>query len=122
MISTRKRSPVMERASKRRSAMKRLIVGAVLLTAIVGTSVAYSAASPSAKLAKQDRVWGGGVVAASTCSLNQPSFCIGNARNVGIDGHAEGNGAEAVGNTSYANQPSRTVTCLSVNGNEAAIG
>jgi hypothetical protein len=27
-----------------------------------------------------------------------------------------------VGNSSYANQPSRTVTCLNVNGNKAAIG
>lgn len=84
--------------------MKRLLVGAIVLAPIVGAGVAYSAASPSAKLAKQDRVWGGGVIAASTCSINYP-FCIGpTARNFAVDAHAEGNGAEAVGNSSYANR------------------
>jgi hypothetical protein len=109
-------------AHRKEVSMRKFIVAAVVLAAVIGASVAYSAASPSAKLAKQDRVWGGGVVAASTCSINYP-FCIGpTARNVAVDAHAEGDGAEAAGNSSYASQPSRTVTCLSVNGNEAAIG
>ena len=90
--------------------------------AVAGASVAFSAASPSAKLQKQDRLWGGGQVAAGTCSITDPDFCIGPARNLSVDAHAEGDGSGAVGNSAQNVQTPRTVTCLSVDGNKAAIG
>jgi hypothetical protein len=102
--------------------MRTLMLVAVALTAVVGAGVAYSASSPSAKLAKQDRVWGGGHVAAGSCSVNVPTFCPPDARNFAVDAHAEGDGSGAAGNSAYNAHASRTVTCLSVNGNKAAIG
>lgn len=44
------------------------------------------------------------------------------ARNFAVDAHAEGDGSAAVGNSALNNQTSRTVTCLSVDGNLAALG
>jgi hypothetical protein len=108
--------------------MKKLFVGAVVVVAAVAAGVAYSAASPSAKLNKQDRVWGGGIAAASAtptnlvCAQNDPSVCIPSPRNFAVDAHAEGNGSQAVGNSAYGQQTSRTVTCENVAGNMAAIG
>jgi hypothetical protein len=104
------------------SVSKKLIVGAVLLAAVVGTGVAYSAASPSVKLAKQDRLWGGGYVAPGTCSTNVPDFCPPAPRHFAFDAHAEGDGSGAVGNSSFNNQTSRTVTCLRVDGDTATVG
>jgi hypothetical protein len=99
-----------------------LYVGTLL--ALVAAGVAYSAASPSAKLEKQDRVYGGGQFGPG-CFSNS-TLCFAEARNFSVDAHAEGNGAEAVGNSTYG-APSgvnnyRTVSCLRVEGNRAAIG
>jgi hypothetical protein len=101
--------------------MRKFVLVAVVLAAVVGASVAYSASSPSAKLQKQDRVWGGGDWSGG-CSVNDPSICIPNGRNVAVDAHAEGDGSDAAGNSAYAAFTSRSVTCLSVDGNTAAIG
>ena len=102
--------------------MRKLMFVAVALMAVVGAGVAYSASSPSAKLQKQDRLWGGGYVAADSQSVNDPTFTTGVARNLAVDAHAEGNGSDAVGNSAQNNQTARTVTCLSVDGNKAAVG
>ena len=108
--------------------MKKLLVSAVILTALAGAGIAYSAASPSAKLAKQDRVWGGGIAAASAtptnlvCSINDSSVCLARPRNFAVDAHAEGDGSQAAGNSAYGGETSRTVTCENVDGNKAAIG
>ena len=108
--------------------MRKFVFCAVTLAAVVSASVAYSAASPSAKLAKQDRVWGGGIAAASAtatnpvCAVNDSTLCLGNPRNFAVDAHAESDGSEAVGNSAYGGETSRTVTCENVDGNKAAIG
>lgn len=102
--------------------MRRLMFLAVALMAVVGAGVAYAAATPSAKLEKQDRVWGGGYVAPDTCSPNVPGFCPPGARNYAIDAHAEGDGSEAVGTTAFNNFTSVTVTCLRVDGDTATVG
>jgi hypothetical protein len=108
--------------------MRKFVVCAVILSAVVGAGIAYSAASPSAKLVKQDRVWGGGIAAASAsdanavCAVNGPNICINRPRNFAVDGHAEGDGSQATGNSGYATQTGRTVTCVNVDGTKAAIG
>jgi hypothetical protein len=101
--------------------MRKFVLLAVALVAVVGAGVAYSAASPSAKLDKQDRLWGGGHWS-SGCAINDPSTCITNGRNVAVDAHAAGDGSGAAGNSAYASSPSRSVTCLNVQGDKAAIG
>jgi hypothetical protein len=81
--------------------MKRFVIGAVVVVAAIAAGVAYSAASPSAKLDKQDRVWGGGIAATSAtptnlvCAQNDPSVCIASPRNLAVDAHAEGNGSQS---------------------------
>jgi|SRR5438093_4056746 len=72
---------------------------AVASLALIGAGVAYSAASPSAKLQKQDRVYGGGQFGPG-CFSNS-TLCFPRARNISVDAHAEGNGNEAVGNFNY---------------------
>ena len=107
---------------ERRNPMRRLVLAFIVLAVLgVGAGIAYSASSPGAKLQKQDRVWGGGHFPAG-CSIPDPATCIVNPRNVAVDAHAEGNGSEAAGNSTYGSQTARTVTCLAVNGNAAAIG
>ena len=94
------------------------------LVALVGAGVAYSAASPSAKLQKQDRVYGGGQFGPG-CFSNS-SLCFARPRNFAVDAHAQGDGSEAVGNSTYGipgiGESYRTVTCLRVEGNKAAVG
>jgi hypothetical protein len=102
--------------------MRKLMFVAVALMAVVGAGVAYSASSPSAKLDKQDRLWGGGYVEPGTCSINVPTFCPPGARHFAVDAHAGGDAAEVVGSSSHSNQTERTVTCLRVDGNAATVG
>jgi hypothetical protein len=105
-----------------------LYVGALL--ALVAAGAAYSAASPSAKLEKQDRLYGGGQFAAGCFNYEdgtQYPLCFPAARNLSVDAHAEGNDAEAVGDANYAAPGSsadgrRSVTCLRVDGTHAVIG
>jgi len=97
-----------------------LYVGA--LVALVAAGVAYSAASPAAKLQKQDRVYGGGQFGPG-CAAQ----CIASARNFALDAHAEGDGNEAVGTSTYggtggALEQRRSVTCVRVEGSHAVIG
>lgn len=99
--------------------MKTFVLYAGTLVALVAAGVAYSAASPSAKLQKQDRVYGGGQFGpgCSTCT----------ARNLAIDAHAQGDGSEAVGDSTYGGtggllEQRRSVTCVRVEGNHAVIG
>ncbi len=102
---------------------KKHVTYALIVVALAGASVAYSAMSPSAKLQKQDRVYGGGQFGPG-CFTS--TFCFGNPRNVAVDAHAQGDGSEAVGNSDYG-LPGRfasyeSITCLRVDGNHAAIG
>ena len=94
------------------------------LLALVAAGVAYSAASPSAKLEKQDRVYGGGQFGPGC--FTDSTLCFDLARNFAVDAHAEGDGTEAVGNSTYAARGGvnnyRSVTCLRVEGKRAAIG
>jgi hypothetical protein len=105
---------------------KALIFSALALVTVVGAGVAYSAASPSAKLDKQDRVYGGGQYGPGCFS--DTDFCFAFARNIAIDAHAQDDGTEAVGNETYGHpdvgQAGRRlkVTCLRVEGNKAALG
>jgi hypothetical protein len=104
--------------------MKRFALYALTLAALVAVGGAYSAASPSAKLAKQDRVYGGGQFGPGCFSGGTP--CFDNPRNFAVDAHAEGDGAEAVGSSTYGTpdlaESYRNVTCVRVEGNKAAIG
>lgn len=102
--------------------MRKLMFVAVALTAVVAAGVAYSASSPSAKLKKQDRVWGGGYVALGTCSINVPDFCPPAARHYAVDAHAEGNGSGAAGDAAFNRATSNTVRCVRVDGDTAAVG
>jgi len=105
-------------------------LAATIVLALIGAGVAYAAASPSAKLEKQDRVYGGGQIAAGCFSYEDGTphpLCFSAPRNLSIDAHAEGNGAEAGGNSNYAAPTSdadgrRSVTCLRVAGNHAVVG
>jgi hypothetical protein len=94
------------------------------LVALVGAGVAYSAASPSAKLDKQDRLYGGGQFGPG-CFSNS-TICFELARNLSFDAHAEGDGSEAVGNSTYGtpgvSETTREITCLRVEGDSAAVG
>jgi hypothetical protein len=97
-----------------------LYIGALL--ALVAAGVAYSAASPAAKLQKQDRVYGGGQFGPGCANV-----CSGTARNLAVDGHAEGDGSGAVGTSTYGGtggtlEQYRSVTCVRVDGNHAVIG
>jgi hypothetical protein len=96
----------------------------VTLLALIGAGVAYSAASPSAKLQKQDRVYGGGQFGPG-CFSNS-SLCFANPRNFAVDAHAQGDGTEPVGNSTYGtpgnSENYRSVTCLRVEGNSAVVG
>jgi len=104
--------------------MKKFALYGLTLAALVGAGVAFAAASPSAKLDKQDRVYGGGQFGPGCFSGGAPCFL--NARNVAVDAHAQGDGSEAVGNSTYGSpggaESYRKVTCLRVEGNKAAIG
>ena len=102
--------------------MRKLMFVSVVLMAVVGVGVAYSASSPSAKLAKQDRLWGGGYVAPGTCSINFPDFCPAGARHYAVDAHAEGDGSGAAGDSAFNRGTSSTVTCLRVDGDTATVG
>jgi hypothetical protein len=96
----------------------------VTLLALAAAGVAYSAASPSAKLQKQDRVYGGGQFGPG-CFTNSTT-CFDNPRNFAVDAHAQGDDTEAVGNSTYGTpglaDSSRSITCLRVDGNRAVIG
>jgi hypothetical protein len=105
--------------------MSRKTMGAlVAVLALIGAGVAYAAASPSAKLQKQDRVYGGGQFGPGC--FTDSDLCFSTARNFSLDAHAEGDGTEAVGNSNYAAPGGagfvRSVTCLRVDGNKAVIG
>ena len=108
--------------------MRKFVICTAVLSTVVGAGIAYAAASPAAKLAKQDRIWGGGIAAASAgdtnavCAVNAPSICINRPRSFAIDAHAEGDGSQATGSSGYATQTGRTVTCVNVDGKKAAIG
>ena len=104
--------------------MKKFALYAFTLAALVGAGVALASASPSAKLDKQDRVYGGGQFGPGCFTGGAP--CFDYARNFAVDAHAQGDGSEAVGNSTYGTPGSvesyRKVTCLRVEGNKAAIG
>jgi len=103
-------------------AMKTFVLYLGALVALFAAGVAYSAASPSAKLQKQDRVYGGGQFGPG-CATD----CIGTARNLAVDAHAQGDGSDAAGNSTYGGtggslEQRRSVTCVRVEGNHAVIG
>jgi len=104
--------------------MKKFVLYAGVLMSLVGAGVsgAYSAASPTAKLQKQDRLYGGGQIGPGCASV-----CVTNARNFALDAHSQGDGSEPVGTSTYggtggALEQQRSVTCLRVDGNRAVIG
>src|SRR4051812_35009327 len=101
--------------------MKRAVLFVVAALLVAGGGVAYSAMSPTAKLAKQDRIWGGGQFGPG-CDAVTGTICIPNARDLSVDAHAEADGSQAVGNSAYSRFPSRSVTCLRIDGNDAVIG
>jgi hypothetical protein len=101
--------------------MRRAILLVAGLMLVGGGGVAYTASSPSAKIAKQDRVWGGGQFGPG-CDLGTGTSCIVIPRNLAVDAHAESNGSGATGSSTYGVSTSRSVTCLNVDGNSAAIG
>lgn len=104
--------------------MRKFLLYALPLAVLVSAGVAYSAASPRPKLQRQDRVYGGGQFGPG-CFANS-TLCFARPRNFAVDGQAQRNGAHAVGDTTYgtpgAAESSRSITCLRVEGNKAAIG
>jgi hypothetical protein len=104
--------------------MKKFGLYAVTLVALVGAGVAYSAASPSAKLQKQDRVYGGGQFGPGCFSGG--SLCFAEPRNFAVDAHAQGDGTEVAGTTSYGTpgvaEGYRSVSCERVEGRSAVVG
>jgi hypothetical protein len=105
--------------------VKRLSLYAALPLVLAVAGVAYAASSPSAKLAKQDRIYGGGQFGPG-CFSNS-AVCFPRPRNLSIDAHAEDSGVEAAGDFNYG-APGSTledharVTCVRVDGNRAAVG
>jgi hypothetical protein len=112
-------------ASNERRDVRKLVLFALMLTFVLCASVAYSASSPSAKLKKQDRLYGGGQVGAG-CYLPDFGVCLDAPRYYAVDGHAQGDGSEAVGNSNFGipdvRDGRRSITCLAVEGNKAVIG
>jgi hypothetical protein len=105
--------------------MKKFSLYLIALVALVGAGVAYAATSPSAKLQKQDRLYGGGQFGPGYFSNSTLYFA--HPRNLSVDAHADGSGGDAVGNFNYG-APGSTlddrdrVTCVRIEGNHAAIG
>jgi hypothetical protein len=103
---------------------KRVVLSGLALVALATAGIAYSATSPSAKLAKQDRLYGGGQFGPGTFSDSTLYFA--EPRNFAVDAHAEGDGSGAVGNSTYGDpgrfEEFRNVTCEQVDGNRASIG
>lgn len=104
--------------------MRTFTLYVVALIAVVGAGVAYAAASPGAKLQKQDRVYGGGQFGPGCFSS---AICFANPRNVAVDAHAQSDGSEAAGNSTYGLPSSpfdqrKGISCLLVQGNRAVIG
>lgn len=102
--------------------MKKFLLYAGALVSLVGAGVAYSAASPAAKLQRQDRVYGGGQIGPGCADI-----CVTNARNFALDAHAQGDGSEAAGTSTYggtggALEQQRSITCTRVDGHRAVIG
>src|SRR6266700_507565 len=97
--------------------MKKALLPAVAVLLLAGAGVAYTATSPSAKLAKQDRLYGGGQFGPG-CVSNS-TVCFSNPRNFAVDAHAQGDGTDG---TPGISESTRSVTCLRVEGNAAAIG
>ena len=104
--------------------MKRFALYAATLAVLVGAGVAFGSASPWAKLDKQDRLYGGGQFGPG-CFSNS-TVCFELPRNFAVDAHAQNDGSEAVGNSTYGSpagaESYRKVTCLRVEGNKAAVG
>jgi hypothetical protein len=103
--------------------VKKFVLYAGTVFALAAAGVAYSAASPTARLQKQDRAYGGGQFGPGCFT---PTLCFANSRNLALDAHAQGDGSEAVGDSTYGAsagfEAHRSVTCLRVDGNRAVIG
>jgi hypothetical protein len=102
----------------------KLFVVLLALGALVAAGIAYSAAGPSAQLVHQDRVYGGGTIGPG-CLVPDIGICIDDTRTFAIDAHADSHGRAAFGDVEYAgptHYQDEQVTCLSVDGNKAAIG
>jgi hypothetical protein len=100
----------------------KLVVILLVLGALAGAGLAYSAGGPNGQLAHQDRVYGGGAFGPG-CPT--PDTCITDMRTFAIDAHADAHGRAAFGSVEYAgptHYEDEEVTCLSVDGNKAAIG
>ena len=107
--------------------MKKFSLYLTALVALIGAGVAYAATSPSAKLQKQDRLYGGGQFGPG-CFPNS-TLCFAHPRNVSVDAHADGSDGDAVGNFNYGAPGGAgtlddrdRVTCVRIEGNHAAIG
>lgn len=100
----------------------KLFVILLALGALAGAGLAYSAGGPNAQVANQDRVYGGGTIGPG-CPT--PDTCITDTRTFALDAHADSHGRDAFGSVEYAgptHYEDEEVTCLSVDGNKAAIG
>jgi len=92
--------------------------------ALAGAAFAHSSGGPNAQLVNQDRVYGGGAFGPG-CVVPDINFCIDYTRNFAIDAHATAGGNAAFGDATYGaplHDQHHQVTCLSVDGNKAAVG
>lgn len=105
--------------------MRRIaVVIAVLVAALGGTTLARSTSGPNAKLAQQDRVYGGGTFGPG-CFVPDGTLCIDNTRSFSIDAHAAADGSAAYGDIWYGNPGGQDqhaqITCLAVHGAKAVV-
>jgi hypothetical protein len=99
--------------------ISRLAAAGVFLGALAVAGIAYSTTGPNAQLAVQDRLYGGGGTDPG-CFVPDIGFCRPIATNFAVDAHASADGQAAHGD--LAGGASREVTCLAVDGDNAAVG
>lgn len=104
--------------------MNRIFGVALVATAtLAAATIASSTGGPNAKLANEDRVYGGGTFGPG-CAM-PGAQCIGNTRSFSVDAHATSNDQAAYGDIWYGaprgQDQHAQITCLAVHGTKAVV-
>jgi hypothetical protein len=79
----------------------KLFVVLLVLGALAGAGLAYSAGGRNEQLVHQNRVYGGGTFGPG-CAVPDIGACITDTRTFAVDAHANPDGREAFGDVDYA--------------------
>lgn len=96
-----------------------------LLAALSASAVALSNGGSNAKLANQDRLYGGGS-SGPGCFVPDIGFCLSGTRNFAVDAHSTSHGTAASGDLTFGapggHDQHAQITCLAVRGDKAVVG